>query len=618
MTLPGIDPLDPTPRTARNLIFGASPGGSGTARDVLLYGNKTAAGTATVDVIGDVIASDADASNRFGPRSELYRMYRSYVAIDKSASIYAVAIPESAGTAASCILRVNGTSDATTEGTVTILGENITFTMVSGDTDQETAESIRDAINNYDEGRLPLSAASAQNGSDWDVTLTAANKGPRGDFVIGNTAKRGVRISLKTSTGTNAQTIVKKTFIAGATGDDATNAILAASQDEKYYHIAPFHTDNGAGASATYADAAGTSIIFADVDPDTITRDSSSWITDGYVAGMSISINNSVSNDGVYLINSVSALVITLDPNEKLTAETLAAATLTSTGKFGLGATTAVSPSDNQMGELVDMIKTQAMPVNGKSQIAIFGQVGTNSQAIAVPTDSDVNSVRGFYYWEENSDWTPGMLAAYHGAIHRSGQIAHPSKNLAGYTSTDNTSYAVPAPFDVNDRPTDTEIKVALNNGVSPIKTSANGRTSLVRQVTSRSESPTGDKDYRARSAHITSAVDFFWSVVETRWEAQKQEFVAGDPAEGELPTLNTTIPRSVAAMVKKVIDDLSGSKPLGIYNGPILAPDMRQKMKDSVIATKIPAGINVSSEVIAVQHLYKFEGEFLETGEAY
>jgi hypothetical protein len=73
-----------------------------------------------------------------------------------------------------------------------------------------------------------------------------------------------------------------------------------------------------------------------------------------------------------------------------------------------------------------------------------------------------------------------------------------------------------------------------------------------------------------------------------------------------------------VEAMIYSVIDDLTKSKPFGIYEGPILAPDKVAQMKKSVVATKITGGIYVVADLVAVEHLLKFEGKFSEVGGAY
>ena len=67
--------------------------------------------------------------------------------------------------------------------------------------------------------------------------------------------------------------------------------------------------------------AGGVNLTFADADPDTITRASGSWITDGVVPGMRFTVAESASNDGSYTVATVSALVITCITGDALAAE---------------------------------------------------------------------------------------------------------------------------------------------------------------------------------------------------------------------------------------------------------------------------------------------------------
>ncbi|MFQ5425419.1 MAG: hypothetical protein ACE5F9_15750, partial [Phycisphaerae bacterium] len=248
MGLTGIDPTDPTPHDARELLLNQGPSTSGTSRDVLFYGNKTSAGSATVDTYDDTpINDETDAITRWGRRSELLAMYRAYTMVDQSANIRGIAVTESGGTAASCKLTLSGTSDQSSTITVTITGLDVTLSVAVGDTPAVSGAALVSAINNADDGRLQVSASGAVNGADYDVTVTAAQKGPRGDFIIGNTAKRGVRAKIETTGATNAMTIAKGSVVAGTTADDGTSAIAAAAQAENYYQVAPWHSSNGAG-----------------------------------------------------------------------------------------------------------------------------------------------------------------------------------------------------------------------------------------------------------------------------------------------------------------------------------------------------------------------------------
>lgn len=80
--------------------------------------------------------------------------------------------------------------------------------------------------------------------------------------------------------------------------------------------------------------AAPGNLTFADAGPDTITRTSGSWITDGVTAGSVIVITGSTSNDGSYTVASRTALVATLIATDTLTAEGPVAATATAYDGF--------------------------------------------------------------------------------------------------------------------------------------------------------------------------------------------------------------------------------------------------------------------------------------------
>jgi len=112
--------------------------------------------------------------------------------------------------------------------------------------------------------------------------------------------------------------------------------------------------------------------------------------------------------------------------------------------------------------------------------------------------------------------------------------------------------------------------------------------------------------------------LDFTWGVIKARWLSTKQPFVSDDPAEGQKPTVKTSTPGYLKALIYNVIDDLAGNKPLGKYDGPILAPDKVAQMKASVQTSKIAAGLVASTDFFSVEHLYKGEFTLRETGEGY
>lgn len=260
MGLTGISVDNPRPAIRREYVFSAGPS-TGTAPDrpVLLVGNKTSSGTETVDVLGDPIVDDADCRTRFGLRSELYAMYRRLTEHPQDGTIYGICPTESVGVAASVPLTVANASTASSSWKITICGEDIWYSAENGDTIQATSDGIAAAINDYDGGRLQVTAVSAMVGAGptWAATVTAAQKGPRGDLIIGATANRGIRV---TAVGTNAQTVTKTTgsYIPGTTEDDHTAALAEIANGEYYYQVTAktatttvTATDNGLGEHAT-------------------------------------------------------------------------------------------------------------------------------------------------------------------------------------------------------------------------------------------------------------------------------------------------------------------------------------------------------------------------------
>jgi phage tail sheath gpL-like len=279
----------------------------------------------------------------------------------------------------------------------------------------------------------------------------------------------------------------------------------------------------------------------------------------------------------------------------------------------------AVTATDNGIGEHCTSIVTQALPVNGKNQIVCFGQVGTQAQGAAVTTSSSVNTVRARFFWAENNDYTPGMLAAHHAGVLQLGHEKHPNYNFTGYANDAATPYTVPPPFSRSDIPTSTEIVSALNAGMSPVTFNSLGAPSLVREITSKSlVAGTTTYDFRCREGNLTSAIDFAWDdVIAPQFAAQKQQSVAADPVPGGVPVANTMYPTAVRALLIDVINDLSGGNPLGRYNGPILNPETAAAQRDSIVVTKIPQGISASADLQAAEHYLRGEFTIRETSAA-
>ncbi len=84
------------------------------------------------------------------------------------------------------------------------------------------------------------------------------------------------------------------------------------------------------------ATSSAASVNWNDANPDTITRGAGSFVTDGFVAGMALTVTGAQNsaNNGTYIVDTVAALTLTLIAEETVTADT-ADATAVITGELG-------------------------------------------------------------------------------------------------------------------------------------------------------------------------------------------------------------------------------------------------------------------------------------------
>jgi len=509
---------DPTPAIRREIDFAQSDSlGSGEGRVTILIGNKTSAGSLTLETVSDPVSDDQTARDLLGARSELYQGWKAAIQVDPNQTYYFYAVTEAGGgTQGTCTFTF--TNAATLDTTLKIQwgGSTIYMTVQTGDTAIAQAANFVTALTNADSGSWPFTAAVGGGGSEHIVTVTAANVGDRGTLTLSRL--------IATYTKSPSTTCVKSAVTNGTGTDDFTTAYSTIANAGVYYYQ----------VSAKHATSAPTS-------------------------------------------------------------------------------------TDNGIGEHAANITTQALPINGKDQCAIFGLVGTNAQLVTVATA--VNNPLCFFFWAENSPWSPMMIAAHNAAVMSSMFRDHPSANLTGYTSDarKGTVYNMPAPYAKTDIPTATEIKTALNSGGCPVTFSATGVPSLVRHVTSYSLLPsTATNDFRCREGHIPSATHAFWAEEYARRLARKQPFMASkDLAPGQRPLPNTDYPATIRGEASDLIDDMTGPKPLGKYNGPILDPDSRDAMKASIAmgtTTNGGGGHTMQAKIIAVKHNNTFEAKILES----
>lgn len=190
-----------------------------------------------------------------------------------------------------------------------------------------------------------------------------------------------------------------------------------------------------------------------------------------------------------------------------------------------------------QFGALVSQIGTQAAPTTGIRQRALAGSVDTISNTNTLATGR--NAARAGLIWSEKSPWSPSEIAANAaGVITLFETKPNPRTNFAGFGNDAVTGpfWLMPRPRLDSAVPSRTNIKSALNNGVTPIGVNPNGTTYIVNLITTRSLNGSTN-DYRIRDHHKVTICDFFGDDLLAKTVLQfSGKRIADDPPQGAQP----------------------------------------------------------------------------------
>ena len=457
ISIPGLSSDDPTPGNYLAINFAqGEAAGSGSPIEVLLMGNMLSTGTATADTIvygPDTVVqlqTEQDAIDLFGTGSELHRMFRRFVKVNKDTTLRAIVVTESAGAQATGIVQFVGTATAAGTARLYVHDEVIEVPIANLDTASTIATDTATAINR--QTHWGVTAAATATGTWGFVTLTSRQKGPRGNdirYMPGITPHIGLTIP----------TAVDRALAGGATADSSTSA-LSTINNSKYYYIV------SAAGDATQFDAVS------------------------------------------------------------------------------------------------DQVNTNAGPTTGIRQRCIAGSVDTLSNTNTIATGR--NSARAELVWAEKNPWTAAELATNHAAIVTLFETKpNPRTNFAsfGNDAVSAAYWVVPRPRLDSAIPSRTNIKSALNNGVTPIGINPNGTTYLVNRITTRSLNGSTN-DYRIRDAHKVTICDFFGEDLVAKFNLQfpGMRIMDDAPDGAPQPGPNVLTPRRARNAVFGLIDVFAGN----------------------------------------------------------
>ena len=225
--------------------------GSDVSYPILLVGNKTTAGDATPDttVYGPTSAlplqTEQDCINRFGAGSEIHRAFLRVTdpirgAGNQTTAVYAIAVTESVGVAASLIITYATNAIAPGGSTRIWVGDEfVDVPVATGDTPTVIAANAVLAVNAKTKWAVTATSALGV------LTLTAKNKGLRGNWLRGQAT-----ISSAIST-TVSGALVPTYFTGGTVADDSTAALATLASQRFYYNVSAAEDAVQFGALAT-------------------------------------------------------------------------------------------------------------------------------------------------------------------------------------------------------------------------------------------------------------------------------------------------------------------------------------------------------------------------------
>lgn len=211
------------------------------ARYVVIFANKTSAGTAVVETEYDVLSED-DARTLGGAGSEAYWMCRAAMKANPGVALKLICITASGGTAATGTLVFAGTATAAGTVEVSVMGETIEVPYAVGDASTVVAAAVNTAINNKTDWPLTAGVVSST------VTGTARHAGPRGNFIA-------FRARIIDGAGITVTDPATDYLTSGATSDDPQNCLDVQTALRRTYLVAPYSDATQLAKFKTHLDA---------------------------------------------------------------------------------------------------------------------------------------------------------------------------------------------------------------------------------------------------------------------------------------------------------------------------------------------------------------------------
>jgi phage tail sheath gpL-like len=266
-----------------------------------------------------------------------------------------------------------------------------------------------------------------------------------------------------------------------------------------------------------------------------------------------------------------------------------------------------------QIAKFKSHVDAQDEPEVGNRKRVVFASHDTIANVTTLATG--VNFQRVDCIWMRNSDMTPAEISAGICAFRAGQDSTQPRFNYDGVQIPGFKPH-----YNSADRPTNAQLKAALNNGITPLATVGAGDVAIVRGITSKSQDSSGKPDYRVLDWHKVTVIDYGADIFEIVYSDRFGGFAASDDAKDDkLPPDLVCTPKMVRDLVFEVLNAMegSGSDSLGIIGGLLdLGSVERNAAQVIVELSKISQGrFNISSPVDVIELAHQFAHDIRQVG---
>lgn len=228
-------------------------------------------------------------------------------------------------------------------------------------------------------------------------------------------------------------------------------------------------------------------------------------------------------------------------------------------------------------GTAIPLIKAQldseAGPLVAHLEHAMFGSARAAATANSL-SNTTLNHERCANTWLMNSQWPPSMIAAHIMAIRAVEESTNPNFNFDGYVT------GIPAQINAADIAAHSTLKAALNNGVTPLLTTPDGKVVIVRGIVSHCKDGS-NFDYSTLDWPEATVPDVISDRLAAQWETFRDAnpYTGPDPADDEQPAPEGVgTPKLWNSEVVKILKDAEQPD----ATGAILVQDVDDNLPES------------------------------------